>query len=112
EVRRGSERRIPDDVEIGETREAERLAQSVAAGGFDVEEEFPSAREADAGVEREHARQRAFRSGLEALSAAVARGKVAVGLCDEIDLAADPQRRVVRMRKNRRLLVRRLSVRA
>ena len=44
DVRRRAERRVPDDIQIGESGEAKGVAQAAAPGALDVEKQFRVAR--------------------------------------------------------------------
>ena len=97
EVGRLAQRGIADDVEIGVAGEAETCAERGAAGFFDVDQKFGGVVEAHAGVERHDARRRFLVVGAEAVGAAVERGKIGMGLENEVGLAREPEARVFEM---------------
>ena len=101
DVRRRAERRIPDDVEVGEARQTERVAEAPTTGALDVEEQFRVARQLDAGVDRPQPRQRLLRVWSQAVVPLVRRRESSVRLRDEIHLAGQPPAAVIRTRQCR-----------
>ena len=93
EIRSLGESGIADDVEIGVTGEAEAGAEGVAAGFFDVGEDFESGREAVAGVESHDAGDGFLPVGLEGVRAGVGRVERGMGLEDKVGLAGEPDAR-------------------
>ena len=57
DVRRRAERRVADDIEVGESGQAERVAEAAAARALDVEQQFGVAGQLDARVDRPQTRQ-------------------------------------------------------
>ena len=82
---------IAHNIKIGERRNAQSLAQTLASGLLRVEDEFEPAGELDSGVEGKHARKCGhFHPALEAVGPGIGRVKRFVGLEDEVGLTRDP----------------------
>ena len=86
-----AERGVADDVEVEEAGDAEGFAEAVAAGFLDVAEELGRFRDAQSGVESEHARTGVLRFGREAILSLVGRMKRGMPLGNKIGLAGKPQ---------------------
>src|SRR5262249_18057610 len=94
-----------NDVEISEAGQAKRLAQAMAAGAFDVEQETGRARQLHAGIKRKHSRGCILSLGSEALRTGVFGRESRVPLQDHVDLPRDPEAVVVGMPRHRVLFV-------
>ena len=85
-----AERGIADHVEVEESGDAESFAEPVAAGFLDIAEELGGFRDAQTGVESEHARTGVLGFRSETVFPLVRRMKRGMPLGDEIRLAGEP----------------------
>jgi hypothetical protein len=85
-----AERGIAHDIEVEKAGDAESFAESMAAGFLDVTEKLGRFRDAQTGVEGEHARTRVLGFRSEAVFSLVRRMKRGMPLGNEIRLAGKP----------------------
>ncbi|MBA3912783.1 MAG: hypothetical protein H0X25_02750 [Acidobacteriales bacterium] len=90
QVGSGAERWVADYIEVGESRQAERITQSAARNFFDVHENFRVAGQFVSGEERGHVRSGSLGFATKAIGPVVGRRKRRVCLEDDIVLPGDP----------------------
>src|SRR5215813_2504869 len=95
DVRFRPELRIPDNIKISETSETKGIADTPAAGAFDVEQDFAGLFELESGVKRQHPRRSLLAFRTETVFAGILRKKTRMLLVDDVNLAGKPNTRIV-----------------
>ena len=86
-----AERRVADDVEVEEARNAKRFAESMPPGFLDVAQELRRLRDPQTSIESEHTRTSVLCFRREAVFSLVRRMKRGMPLGNKIGLAGNPQ---------------------